>query len=300
MHSFLVLGSEGFIGKSVTSSLRLLTDNVVTVDSLGDPDYKLDLLNDFEEFSTLVHDIKPHFVLNFAALSNSKMCLNSPLSVYPLNVLFVDKLSELCIRSKVKCLFHSSSEWVYGNGPVFEDTCPLPYELYSRNLDLYSRSKLDSEILLFRRSCSQHSTYFVAYRFGIIYGNNISKSNCVIDYLLNQHSMGLSLSVNSPFASRSFVSLDDIISLFDYSDSVYSGLVSPFSCFNIQGQSSYTLKSIIDCINGSLTALTPLTKDDIVSSLNDSKSISSDIPRLLHRDPSSLFDYIQSCTQSLH
>lgn len=290
---FLIIGSQGFVGRALVQQLRSHSIPFIDVDCAGNPSYEIDIVADFSKLDSLISEYSPSYVINLAAFSNSKSCDSCPEKVYALNVNFVRRLAQSCIKYNIPSLFHASSEWIYGPGPVIETSAIDPIDCYHRSLDLYSRSKLDSELILHHilQDTPSCSTKLVIYRFGIIYGNSTFKSNCVVDYLLTCFKSSNKLSVNSPHSSRCFVALDDICELFLSAPVICtSKLSNSLNIFNIQGPSSYSLSGIIDFLDNHSSIVNPPL--DIAQ--YDTKVIVSDLEYLLDRSPTPLESYLRA------
>ena len=290
---FLIIGSQGFVGQALIQQFRSQSLPFIDVDCAGNPSYKIDIVSDFSKLDSLISEYNPSYVINLAAFSNSKSCNLFPEKVYALNVDFVRRLALSCIKYCVPSLFHASSEWIYGPGPVMEMSAINPMDCYHRSLDLYSRSKLDSELILHHIIQQKPSclTKFVIYRFGIIYGNSKFQSNCVVDYLLSSFKSSNELSVNSPHSSRCFVALDDICDLFTLAPAICaSKLSSPLNTFNIQGPSSYSLSGIIDFLYNKSSFVEP----SLANTQYDTKVVASDLEYLLDRSPTPLESYLKA------
>ena len=82
-------------------------------------------------------------------------------------------------------------------------------------------------------------------RFGIVYGNSEFKSNCVVDYLINNFINKSVVKLRSPLAGRCFISVDDIaealfhqsIRHYDNSSHKYPFIYKP--CYNFRGKSLF-------------------------------------------------------------
>ena len=289
-HPIIIVGSEGFVGKSLSYLHGQKSSNLIFVDKLESADYQIDIITEFSKLETLIKQTSPSCIINLAAFSNGKSCILNRDSVYQLNVEFVEKLAYACHNYNVSTLVHSSSEWIYGSGP-FEICQPIPASnCYGFELDLYSRSKLDSELLLNRIS-RDISTSIVIYRFGIIYGTSLFRSNCVVDYLLSNLQSHNTLSVNHPNSARCFISVEDICDLLILTPSL-PDFVYPNNVFNIQGPSCYSLGSIISFLEGNSDIIdSPLPNTEEAF---DIKLIKSDFDFLLGRRPKCLSLYLES------
>lgn len=298
---FLILGSEGFLGQAIKNGLEENGHQIFSIDICGNPSLKINIIENIDLLEQTIDDFIPDYIINFAAFSNGSSCAANPEKVYGLNVLFVEKVALLCQRKKVKAFFQASSEWIYGPGPIVENYTKLADSYYHRDLDLYSRSKLDSELCLMRcalNGTTSNTTKLICYRFGIIYGNSLFASNCVVDFLLGKWDMSHELNVRTPMSARSFVSLDDIIDIFVESEKIVNQCTDPFSVYDIQGSHSYDLQSIINYIEKKSMRLVPISIYSILDKSFDRKFVTSDIHKLLKQEPRSLQDYLDLRTIS--
>lgn len=78
MKDFLLLGSEGFIGKEIAARVGRSGRSLVAVDINGECDVRIDLCNGFNKLEELVRKVKPKVIINLAAISTPKMCEEMP------------------------------------------------------------------------------------------------------------------------------------------------------------------------------------------------------------------------------
>ncbi len=284
----IILGSGGFVGKSLYKFFKLNNANVLGIDYLEGEDYQIDFVKEFDELKKIIMRYSPKSIINLAAFSNSKQCNENSKKVYKLNVDFVRKLANLCSTAGVKNFIHSSSEWVYGPGPINIKRKILPESLYHKELDLYSRSKLDAELLLLKMPIAGMNVFIN--RYGIIYGNKENKSNCVVDYILERFINKKEIAIRSLDSGRSFISINDIIQ-FLYSNSLNNLMFKEHSIFDLQGPKCYKLKNIIDYLydKDAIHIKNYIIKE---SDDFDIKNVRSDINNILKRDAQSLEEYI--------
>jgi len=284
----IILGSGGFVGKSLYKYFKSKKAHVLGIDYLAGEDFQIDFVEEFDDLKKIIQKYNPKSIINLAAFSNSKQCNINSQKVFELNVNFVRKLAILCKALKVKNFIHSSSEWVYGPGPINIKYKIPPQNLYHKDLDLYSRSKLDAELLLLNIPVGEMNIFIN--RYGIIYGNKENKSNCVVDYILEKFINKKEIDIRSVQSGRSFISVNDVIE-FLYKNSLNNLIFQEHLIFDLQGPKCYQLKNIIDYIYDKKA--TKINNYFIKDSDNfDIKNVRSDIKNILKREPQGLEDYI--------
>ena len=288
----IIIGSSGFVGRTTYKLFKKKSLEVIGIDKVGPCDYTIDILKEFNKLEDIISSIKPTSVINLAALSNSKQCNNNKDLVYPLNVDFVDKALKLCIKNKVKNFIHSSSEWIYGKGPINVQTKLSPQECYKNNLDLYSRSKLDAELILFNKAADA-SINIIINRFGIIYGNLENQSNCAVDYIIKCFKNNTPAILKDPLAGRCFISVEDIAeALFINCNSNDASLnMNKISIYNIQGPHLYQLSKIEEFL---YSRDLDITNANLSNKNADIKIVKSDFKSLVKRNPKCLSKYINA------
>ena len=287
-NSVLVIGSSGFIGKSLYKRLEESNINVAGVDITSESDYKIDIVDQFYELDDLIKTLNPTAIINLAALSNPKQCEENPKLVYKLNVEFVEKLVLSCKKYNIKNFIQSSSEWIYGNGPLKISSTCHPSDFYSTEMNLYSKSKLDSELRLFSRYDELNFNVFIA-RFGIVYGNKENKSNCVVDYILKNYNQKKQTVLRSDSAARCYISVDDICSaLIKLSLINLRSQLSPI-IYDLQGPRCYQLSKIIDFLNSNEETIKNV---DLSDNNADIKIVKSDFDEIMGYAPKDLSTYL--------
>lgn len=291
----IILGSAGFVGRSLYEHFKSKKSDVIGIDFVGGEDFQIDFVKEFEKLKQIIEKFKPKSIVNLAALSNSNQCNKYKEKVYDLNVDFVEELAIFCESKKVKNFIHSSSEWVYGPGPINIQNNILPKDLYHKELDLYSRSKLDAELSLLRINRSKMNIYIN--RYGIIYGNEKIKSNCVVDFILKKYINNENIDLRSDQSGRSFISINDIVESL-YINSINNKNFTNPLILNLQGPKCYQLRKIIEYLkNPKLLKI----KDFIFTSDTnfDIKYIKSDVKKILNKDPLKLEDYLNKYRKKL-
>jgi len=288
--SILVIGSSGFIGKSLCKKLKEDNINYTSVDISGDSDYKINIVDEFNKLYDLINLIKPRSIINLAAISDVKQCDENPTLVYKLNVDFVDNLLTSCKKNNIKNFIQCSSEWIYGIGPLEINSTYHPSDFYNTETNLYAKSKLDSELRIFSRFKELDFNVFIP-RFGIIYGNKENKSNCILDHILNNFSQNKKTVLRSDSAARCYISVDDICAaLIKLSSINMKKEISPI-IYDLQGPKCYQLSKIIDFLNNN----DDFIKDvDLSNDKSDIKIIKSDFYKLMGYKPKCLSKYLMT------
>ena len=293
MTKILLFGSQGFIGTHILRHASNDTD-ILDIDISGNPKICLDVVSDFSKLQPIVSEFRPDVIINLAAFPSNSACLNSLSHVYPLNVLFPSRLYALAAQLNIPLYIHASSEWIYGIGSQYITNSPSPISFYPNHHDLYSRSKLDSEIRLESEAThSRNETSVLSLRLGIIYGSSTVMSNSVVDKIISEKNQGRSLLLKSPQAARHFISVDSVAQCFLAASSQYKNfLAQPYTSVNIQGSNCYSVSSIQNYINQA-SPLLPLQPSSHDSSL-DIKCILPQQTQLLDCPPSLLRDYLDN------
>lgn len=286
----IVLGSEGFVGKHLCKMLKSNGIEFLGLDICGNPTISINVVKEFTNLKSIIKEFEPISIINLAAYANSSQCEMYKEQVYTLNVEFVERLAELCNELRVSKLIHASSEWIYGPGPIRVLKALDPRNFYARNLDLYSRSKLDSEIVLFKMS-KQSDLQVYIHRFGIIYGTELNPSNCVVDYILKHFKSNSKVELRSKSSGRCFISVEDISYALIHSavrDNQKQINKEP-RILNIQGAKCHQLQHIIDFLYNNCDGLQSLKE---ISSHDDIKYINSDFESYVGRPCKSLENYL--------
>ena len=73
----IILGSGGFVGKSLYSYFLSKKKPVLGIDFVEGEDLQIDFLKDFEKLKIILEQTKPKSIINLAAFSNSNQCNNN-------------------------------------------------------------------------------------------------------------------------------------------------------------------------------------------------------------------------------
>ncbi|EDO26861.1 predicted protein, partial [Nematostella vectensis] len=171
--------SNGLLGQNLLELLLKEKDNYEVIgfsrgsNRSGRNDfeyYDIDITNK-ELFIASILKIKPHYIINTAAMTNVDACENDKEGCYDLNVNVVENLIEVCQQINTH-LIHLSTDFIFDGvkGNYTEDDEPNP-------LSYYGKTKLISEKLV------QDSTInFTILRTILVYGlvNDMSRSNIVL------------------------------------------------------------------------------------------------------------------------
>lgn len=173
----LIVGSEGFIGRSLKTYLSERGWKLFGVDLVKGAD----LVVDITEYDRLAEELKTYrfsSVIHLAALSNPPSCGSDPLRCLRTNVLGTQNVLELARRIGVKRFILLSSANVYGPRPplpVKEDAATAPRALYDY-------SKLMSEMA----AQAYHTLYgvpVVIFRSWKVFGEYDSPTSAVSRFI---------------------------------------------------------------------------------------------------------------------
>ena len=98
----IILGSAGFIGRSLSEHFKSKKSDVIGIDFLEGEDFQIDFITEFEKLKQIIEKFKPKTIVNLAALSNSNQCNKYKEKVYDLNVDFVKDLAIFCESKNVR------------------------------------------------------------------------------------------------------------------------------------------------------------------------------------------------------
>jgi len=288
----LLLGSSGYVGAQLCGLLKATGYSFLTVDIGGDPEFRLDVIHEIDALSELIGAYSPDVVINLVALASNSTCIQSPKGVYSINVLFPGQLYRICSKFSVGLLLHASSEWIYGLGSQNHASSPSPEGFYHLSHDLYSRSKLDSEILLQNYTCLPFAfTRVASLRLGIIYGGTLVKSQSVVDKSINSYINGSELVIVNQRAARCFISVESVCHAFLRSSEYYLDSPSLINYLNVQGPRCIPISYIDSYLRGRIDAIP--TADGLGGDSNDDiKIISPEQTLILGCKPSALEDYL--------
>ena len=128
-------------------------------------------LTDFDVVTKKINDIKPHIIINSAAMTNVDECEDKKVQCDLINVELVKHLVRLSEKNQ-SYLVHISTDFIFDgeNGPYKEDDKPNP-------LSYYGLSKLKSEQII-----QESNLNYAILRTVLVYGivDNMSRSNLVL------------------------------------------------------------------------------------------------------------------------
>ncbi|MCS7132386.1 MAG: NAD-dependent epimerase/dehydratase family protein [Aigarchaeota archaeon] len=139
----LITGSQGFVGRNLSSYLRERGYEVVGIDIADGADIKLDI-SDHEKCVKVLLPLEFDVVVHLAAIANIPKSLEDPHRCFEVNSFGTLNMLEIASRKNVKRFIYASSANVYGiplELPVRETTPPNPRTPYDY-------SKLISEKLI--------------------------------------------------------------------------------------------------------------------------------------------------------
>lgn len=227
-----VTGSEGFIGKALTTRLKELNHEVFGIDIM----YGVNILN-YDQLSTIPHfDIIIHLASRLIVPESYKM----PHSYYETNVMGTLNVLELCRVRKSRMIFFSS--YLYGH-PEYQPIDELhPISPFNP----YAQSKILAEEL-----CRAYSRDFqvpvVVFRPFNIYGAG-QNDHFLIPSIIRQCKSG-KVELKDPRPRRDFIYIGDVVeacvAALNYDQ-------TNFEIFNIGYGKSYAISDIIDRIKSIL------------------------------------------------
>jgi len=179
VQKILITGSNGLLGQKLVNLCSKLNNFEVHAISRGSNKnessknysyYNVDITNS-EKVTELIHDIKPHFIVNCAAMTNVDLCQNEKEKCHQINVEAVQVLVNYAKENNIH-LIHISTDFIFDgkNGPYKENDKPNP-------LNYYGLSKLKSEEIIVR-SDIKHTILRTILVFGKV--DNMSTNNIVL------------------------------------------------------------------------------------------------------------------------
>jgi dTDP-4-dehydrorhamnose reductase len=179
MQKVIITGSNGLLGQSLLT-LFLKEKNKYQIFGFSRGDNRSGRI-DFEYISiditdeTLlkesIHNIKPDFIINTAAITNVDVCETEKEACNLLNVTVVQWLSEACKELNAH-IIHLSTDFIFDGkkGNYKETDTPNP-------LNYYGVTKLKSEEVLIASNCN-----YIIVRTILVYGQvfDMSRSNIVL------------------------------------------------------------------------------------------------------------------------
>lgn len=208
MKRVVVLGSEGFVGRTLVKRLVVNQVNVVRIDdspngdNLKDGEFlKANILELSEnDLFSLFHDST---VVYLAAVSTSDACESNPFTAIQVNLEMTMKIIQIATKANSHLIF-ASSEWVYEDfephRPCFEnDQLKL-----SPTTNFYSMTKIIGEWMFQRYAAS-----YTILRFGIIYGER-KKPQSALESIVHSALTKNSIEIGNLQTSRRFIHVEDL------------------------------------------------------------------------------------------
>ena len=175
----LITGSNGLLGQKIVYNLKqrkdvdlyaTALDENRLIDKTGYTYLSLDI-TDLQSVNRVIDDVKPHVIINTAAMTNVDACELEKSQCWKINVEAVQHLVNASLKHDTHFI-HLSTDFVFDgeSGPYSETDEPNP-------LHYYAESKLASEKIV-----SETSSNYAILRTIIIYGitDNMSRSNLVL------------------------------------------------------------------------------------------------------------------------
>jgi len=174
----IITGSNGLLGQKLVQ-LFVANDFEVFAFSKGQNrntfidgyEYYNVNITSFERVTKLIHKLRPHFIINAAAMTNVDICEFRKRECEEINFRAVENMIEACHRHKVH-LIQISTDFVFDGEKGFytEDDKPNP-------VNNYGLSKYKAEKAL-KRSKIEHTILRTILVFGLV--DNANKSNVVL------------------------------------------------------------------------------------------------------------------------
>jgi nucleoside-diphosphate-sugar epimerase len=215
--SFVITGSEGFIGKALVSRLAApftLIDQALGQD-ICDP-----LIGDLiPEDATIIH---------LAAISTNEACEQDITKAVKVNVEGTRNLVRAAVKRNAKQFILASSEWVYEglDGLLTEDR-ELAYPART-----YPMSKIAAENAVRKLLPDNHTIL----RFGIVYGPR-REAGSAVESIFRDIQAERVIQCGSKDTARRFIHVEDIVSGFLASQGHYG-------TYNLTGNALASLKAV--------------------------------------------------------
>ena len=184
------------------------------------------------QVNNIFNDLKPHAIINCAAMTNVDACEQNQEDCWNINVKAVEYIASASESIKAH-LVHLSTDFIFDgkSGPYSEEDTPNP-------LNFYAKSKLESE-----RIVQKIMTKWSIARTIIIYGvtDNMSRSNLVLWAKKEMENGNVINVINDQFRSPTFA--EDLakgcISLVDH---------SAFGIYHLSGPKTYSILELVNLV----------------------------------------------------
>lgn len=138
---YLIIGSNGMLGKMLVQVLNKKNQKVVTV-ARAKADLQVDLLEDLERLTTFIHKEQPDVVINTTAIINLLECENNPEQAYLINSRLPGILADMCDKLNLYYIQISTDHYYLGdNNNVHNEDDSIQL------LNEYARTKYIGEVL---------------------------------------------------------------------------------------------------------------------------------------------------------
>ena len=179
MQKILITGSNGLLGQKLVNLFSNIPNYEVYALSRGNNRnetakkltyYNIDITNS-KKLTTLINDIKPHYIVNCAAMTNVDECQKEKDKCDLINVEAVKTLVNCALENNIH-LVQISTDFIFDgkNGPYKEDDKPNP-------INYYGLSKLKSEDIIIKAGI-KYTILRTILVFGIV--DNMPSDNIVL------------------------------------------------------------------------------------------------------------------------
>ena len=233
--SNILITGYGFIGKKLTTKLKSLGHNVITVDRNDGADYKFDIskYDNFKQIEEIPFDI----IYHTAGQSYGYRSLVEPELDVDFNVKGTLNICSFAKKYSVKKIIYTSTMAVYGDGDFLTENAPI------KPLSNYGTSKYCGEVYI--RQFSQFDIDYTIFRVFNTYGigqNLDTKMQGVVAVFLSQILKGNEINVTGSLKRyRDLTYIDDTV------DALILGLDdrTKNETYNICSMKKITIDSII-------------------------------------------------------
>ncbi len=178
-YKILITGSNGLLGQKLVNLFSVKNDFEVIALSRGKNRnetakkytyYDIDI-TDANKLTLLISDIKPHYIINSAAMTNVDQCEKEKEQCDSINIDAVKTLID-AVKKQNSHLIHISTDFIFDGegGPYKEDDKPNP-------INYYGLSKLKSEELL-KNAGIKYTILRTILVFGVV--DNMPQNNIVL------------------------------------------------------------------------------------------------------------------------